>query len=1228
MLPLRLEMRRWGLTLASLTAVVVAAFISACDDDDATGPGGPRPSAVALVTVVPGEWALSPERTIQLNAEVRDSAGRLLPDEPVTWTSDARAIATVDSTGLLTAVTEGFATIIATAGGVGGTADITVEVQTVCRCTVVFDSTKVSIVERDTLTGDFVFEVLDGEMPELDTASVIVGAQDGGFLRFVDSVEQSGNMLMLETTQAGLGDAVENGSFAGSAEILVDEDSEPSSAPVAGETWWGPTETVYMAPGVTEIAPGRFRLTGKKFILSAGIGPGATSMVFEVKDGALKFGPTLDIGAKMKGFSLDEFHAILRGGLELGGEASDTLQYAVTFLGSFDLLNAKWPIVTKRKPFLFWAGWVPIAGVVEFTLTARAVATTSASVTYQGEVGAGFSLTGGARYDGDRWSPVSGSEAFFHSRPPSLDEPEITVQARLKFSFVPELFIRLYGVAGPFVNVDPHLLAPAQFSIPAFDSSARVEYGTDLNMGLRAELLRSQRKKDQSKKKESNAGKTDEEKKEKEKKDKEKFGQLEASFRIPLHKPFKLAEAFSDGPLKVTNTTTGDDRPFTYEAQLRPAFEVDDALFGRKHTTSTQDTRVAVSGRELPDSLAGLDSTIVFEDVRSGSAHPHKVRLTEVQGNCTVLRPRPDTTVAVASSLRLSVSGDSMTTAPFRVHCIPFGALEVTTATLGPDPDPDGYALLFARVDTVGIAPKYFIEDEDSNTQLTTDTAIAINTTVLLDSLIPVNPPPGNGATGAHRTELLGIRPNCAVAPPVRHISTILSGDTINTHFEVRCIALGHVRVTTAANDPEASPPADPIRYQVDLFYQPGGGAPDSAVATVVDSVTADADVISVVSELIPLYNASGATGRHSVELSEDALPNRCDVSEPQQTVTVLSADTAAMGFEIDCVERLHIMTTTTGPGDDADGYTVVVTPDQDVAGETFARPIGTNQSLGIAGVAPGRHTITLTGITATCNVTPDSFSRDISGSDSTVVSFEIACPAPPPPVDLVARERSESEIELDWSRAPIPDSIVAFYNVYRDGDATPLARPSDTTFTDSGLPAGTRFCYRVSTVNVDGLEGEQSFEDCATTLSSPAVLDSVIFAIDDIFIIAEAGETEASLGSFEIPPHIEARGVEVQVRIRLSGDEQKDEAFALGTIEGAGAVFIGDPDCPVVRDDPNLVGESWVLVGSADLPAAQKEFLARHAIEFECYDAVDSFRTPNSVHFFGIKFVFWREQQ
>lgn len=136
------------------------------------------------------------------------------------------------------------------------------------------------------------------------------------------------------------------------------------------------------------------------------------------------------------------------------------------------------------------------------------------------------------------------------------------------------------------------------------------------------------------------------------------------------------------------------------------------------------------------------------------------------------------------------------------------------------------------------------------------------------------------------------------------------------------------------------------------------------------------------------------------------------------------------------------------------------------------------------------------------------------------------------------------------------------------------------------------------------------------------AVRDSVTYRFDEI-VIAEA-VPERSLGSFAIPPHVEGLGVDVFVEILLSGDEQRDETFALAALHGAVApAFIGGPACPVVADDPSL-GRGWVRVGRAELAAEPLEFLARHAVAFPCYTPAAGWGNTNSVHFFGVRLVYF----
>jgi len=67
-------------------------------------------------------------RTIQLSATVRDSSGKVMAGQPLTWTSANPAFATVSSDGLVNSVSEGLARVIAASRGVSDTALIRVTV--------------------------------------------------------------------------------------------------------------------------------------------------------------------------------------------------------------------------------------------------------------------------------------------------------------------------------------------------------------------------------------------------------------------------------------------------------------------------------------------------------------------------------------------------------------------------------------------------------------------------------------------------------------------------------------------------------------------------------------------------------------------------------------------------------------------------------------------------------------------------------------------------------------------------------------------------------------------------------------------------------------------------------------------------------------------------------------------------------------------------------------------
>jgi len=81
---------------------------------------------VATVEVTPGAAGILVGGTVQLTATPKDAAGQPLTGRVIVWESDATQIATVSTTGLVTGVGEGLATITATSEGQSGQAIVTV----------------------------------------------------------------------------------------------------------------------------------------------------------------------------------------------------------------------------------------------------------------------------------------------------------------------------------------------------------------------------------------------------------------------------------------------------------------------------------------------------------------------------------------------------------------------------------------------------------------------------------------------------------------------------------------------------------------------------------------------------------------------------------------------------------------------------------------------------------------------------------------------------------------------------------------------------------------------------------------------------------------------------------------------------------------------------------------------------------------------------------------------
>ncbi len=107
----------------TIYACLCAVLSLSCDDGrpDLIGPRG-----VASLVVQPFTALLEVGETIVLKSVMHDSSGMILPGHPVTWTTSDPEVARITSTGQVTAVRPGSATITAVADEESGTANIVV----------------------------------------------------------------------------------------------------------------------------------------------------------------------------------------------------------------------------------------------------------------------------------------------------------------------------------------------------------------------------------------------------------------------------------------------------------------------------------------------------------------------------------------------------------------------------------------------------------------------------------------------------------------------------------------------------------------------------------------------------------------------------------------------------------------------------------------------------------------------------------------------------------------------------------------------------------------------------------------------------------------------------------------------------------------------------------------------------------------------------------------------
>lgn len=467
-----------------LVPLLLVGLAAACSD------GSTAPEPVASIALQPaGPLELELEDTARVVATVHDAAGQPLTDRTLTWSSSDASVATVDGSGLVTAVGGGSAVISASAEGRSGSVSVTVDPWKIADNALVIDSTHLQLLSDSTerAAGTYRFQVLQGAAPTIATGTIIVGTQQGGFLRRVTSASVAGGTVTLATDQASLSDVIEDGAVQSTIDLLF----APASRPPApgglgpGQVAWGPPIITYLAPGV-RLTPTGFDLSGAdlcKLVAKAGI-KCPKGIAAKVETGTLNFQPHLDVGFEFKKHQLESFHAVAEGDLLLDFDVSLSAETKTT------LLDEQGTLLSFKRVFYIQVGWLPIVGYIEGAIDLAAEIKASA----KGSLKAGFTdqhtVQAGASWTtAGGWSPVLDHQESFSAREPSLADGTLSGEIDLseRVAVKPDLKIIFYGVAGPFVDVGPFGQASLAFGTQKCDLESQA--GVDLDFGFTITVL-------------------------------------------------------------------------------------------------------------------------------------------------------------------------------------------------------------------------------------------------------------------------------------------------------------------------------------------------------------------------------------------------------------------------------------------------------------------------------------------------------------------------------------------------------------------------------------------------------------------------------------------------------------------------------------------------------------------------------------------------------------------
>jgi len=280
---------------------------------------------------------------------------------------------------------------------------------------------------------------VQGTVPEISEHDIIVGTEQGGYIREVISTDLIERKLVIETKFASLADAVIVGRADTTIHMGMGSPMMYSRPPRES----CPMNLAYTAPGIalTEV-----RLNLSNVILYDG-DVGGVDLGVTLTNGSIEFNPNFDWGMKIRIGTMKEFSTSIHGQLNIDCNISVDATGAINHSNEVLLATFSQPVVQS-------IGHVPIIEVVELSFSAGYELTSE----FAGNLHVGYGSTGnvtlGARYVDNGWMSIDTTDTEFLSHYFYYDS---YANATLRVYIKPCLNVTVYSIEGAHIEFEPHL---------------------------------------------------------------------------------------------------------------------------------------------------------------------------------------------------------------------------------------------------------------------------------------------------------------------------------------------------------------------------------------------------------------------------------------------------------------------------------------------------------------------------------------------------------------------------------------------------------------------------------------------------------------------------------------------------------------------------------------------------------------------------------------------------